>query len=86
MRDQDTDRDRKMVSFVTNKWLVGLLVSLVITMGGYIFTNMDKSRDTDLARAYAMEHRVNKLEVDMATINAQYAEILRRLDRIEYRR
>lgn len=76
-------------SVVTNKWLVGILVSLVISMGGYIFNNLDRTRDFDLGRADATERRVNALEIQMAgvqaEIRAQFAEILRRLDRMERR-
>lgn len=73
--------------FITNKWLVGVLVALIISMGGYIFTNMDRSHDVDTARADATERRVNKLEIDQAAMaaesRAQYNEILRRLDAID---
>lgn len=73
--------------FVTNKWLVGVLVALVISMGGYIFTNMDRTHDWDAARADATERRVNKIEIEMSGMaaehRAQYNEILRRLDAID---
>ena len=79
--------DRKVGAFVTNKWLVGMLVTLVMLMGGYIFKGYDKSTDAQASQIQALDHRMNALEIDNAAVKAtialQNAEVIRRLDRIE---
>ena len=79
--------DRKVGAFVTNKWLVGLLVSLVMLMGGYIFKGYDKTTDAQASQIQALDHRMTAVEIDhgalKATIVLQNAEVIRRLDRIE---
>ena len=84
MNDQS---EQRLGTFVTNKWLVAALLALTMSMGGYVFHGIDKVTDTALSQVSAMERRMTAVEVDIAAAQAerraQYAEILRRLDRIE---
>lgn len=83
-----TNGDNRTVgAFVTNKWLVGVLLLLTMSMGGYIFRGIDKSGDAQASTLVSLERRValNEIEVaaSRATQTAQYSEILRRLDSME---
>jgi len=87
------DNNDKVEKFVTNKWLVSLLIALMISMGGYIFSGIDRTSDSHIFRIEGSERRLSALEISVAAAQAerqaQYAEILRRLDRLEnllYRR
>jgi hypothetical protein len=79
--------DQRVGAFVTNKWLVGVLVILVMSMGGYIFRGYDKSNDAQASQIAALDHRLSAVEIDSAAtksrIEVQYADLIRRLDRIE---
>lgn len=88
MSDQKTDNDNRSVgAFVTNKWLVGAMLLLIMSMGGYIFRGIDKSGDAQASTLVDLQRRISLAEIDMAaqraTQTAQYAEILRRLDGME---
>lgn len=73
--------------FVTNKWVIGLLVALLMSAGGYVFRGFDRSNDAIAAQIYNLEQRVRSLEIETksqsVTVDLQYKEIIRRLDRIE---
>lgn len=78
------NKEEVMGKFVTNKWLVGTLVALVMSMGGYIFRDVDRSTGAQAAAITELQRRLTATEIEAATHSAQYREILRRLDRIEY--
>lgn len=94
---QDSDRltraqasdasDLKLGQFVTNKWLVGTMLLLMMSMGGYIFRGIDKSGEAQAGQIEQLGRRTAALEVEAAsaraTQTAQYAEIINRLDRME---
>jgi hypothetical protein len=79
--------NRSVGAFVTNKWLVGTMLLLIMSMGGYIFRGIDKSGDAQASQMAMIERRTSALEIDTAARNAattaQYTEIIRRLDRLE---
>jgi len=81
------NQDKDVPTYVTNKWLIGMLVALVMTMGGYIFNDIGKGSDAQAAVLSELQRRVNDAEILIAEDNArnaaQYREILRRLERIE---
>lgn len=74
-------------TFVTNKWLVGVMLLLIMSMGGYIFHGYDKNGDAQASTIQSQNSRITTLEIDVAaqkaTQTAQYTEIIRRLDRME---
>jgi hypothetical protein len=83
-----TNNDNRMIgAFVTNKWLVGAMLMVIMSMGGYIFRGIDKSGDAQATTLTSVTNRVVVLETDVAvskaTQTAQYLEIIRRLDRME---
>lgn len=73
--------------YVTNKWLVGVLVALVISMGSYIFRGIDKGNDVQAEQIAALQKHIEAHDVDIATIQTtislNYGEIIRRLEKIE---
>jgi len=82
-QDKNDQSDQRFGAFVTNKYVVSVLVALVMTMGGYIFKTSDKTTDAQAAQLQALDRRVNAVEVQGARTEAQYGDIIRRLDRIE---
>jgi hypothetical protein len=70
-------------AFVTNKWMVGTMLALIMSMGGYIFHGIDKGNEVAAAQLQALERRTVTLEIELARTDARYNEIIRRLDRIE---
>jgi len=62
------------------KWMGTVFLALIISLGGYIWSGMDR-------RSLAGESRLNQLEVDLAQEKikgtVEYREIIRRLERIE---
>lgn len=36
------ERNEKLGAFVTNKWLIGVLIGIVMSMAGYIFNGIDR--------------------------------------------
>lgn len=88
-RDSRFAGDQKLGAFVTNKWLVGALVMLVMSMGGYIFKGIDKGADVQAATIATLQSDTAKHEVEIATMKAvlqlNYNEVIRRLDNIERR-
>lgn len=87
MSDENSKSADRLGAFVTNKWLIGVLVLLVMSMGGYIFRGYDKSNDAQASQIAAIGQRVTAVEIESAAqktrIEVQYADIIRRLDRIE---
>jgi len=81
------EKNEKLGAFVTNKWLVGTLVVFIMSMGGYIFKGIDHGTEVQAAQIAALEKRTQAAELDLAQIRLtqtlQYAEIIRRLDRME---
>lgn len=77
------NRDEKMGAFVTNKWLVGVLVALLMSMGGYIFRDIGREQVSANERVDNLDAQVQLLKIQAARNEAQYNEIIRRLDRIE---
>lgn len=87
------EKNQKLGAFVTNKWLVGVLVLLLMAMGSQIFRGIDKGTEVQAQQIDALQRKAQALEIDLAsqkvTILLQYNEIIRRLDRLEaqlYRR
>jgi hypothetical protein len=86
-RDNRLAGDQRLGAFVTNKWLVGVLIGLVMSMGGYIFRGMDKGNEaqavsiTELQRVVA-GHDIS-LATIMATIRLNHEDVVRRLSTIE---
>ena len=84
MSDQS---NQKLGAFVTNKWLVGALVGLSISMGGYIFRGIDRDTGVQAQQIDVLQRRSQSMEIDLAsqkvTLLLQYNEIIRRLDRLE---
>lgn len=76
-----------MGRFVTNKYLVTLLLALVMSMGGYIFKGNDKINDAQASTIVDLQRRMTANEIadaaNHATQTSRYEEILRRLSRIE---
>lgn len=83
------NKNERVGAFVTNRWLVAVLVTMVMAMGGYIFQGLGKSSDAVAAQIDALWKKTSSIEVESASraarTEAQYAEILRRLERIESR-
>ena len=79
--------DQKLGSLLTNKYLVTALLSIVISMGGYIFHGFDTSKDVQAATLSALRDDLGKQRTEIAEIKATQTardiEIIRRLDRIE---
>jgi hypothetical protein len=79
--------DQRIGAFVTNKWLIGLLVALVMSMGGYIFKGIDKGNDVQASEIAALKEASAKHDVEIATIQTtialNYGEFVRRLEKIE---
>lgn len=86
MSSSDSDNQR-LGAFVTNKWLVGTLVLLAMSMGSYIFQGIGRTTDATASQITSLERRMSALEIEVAGANserrAQYTEIIRRLDRME---
>ena len=70
-------------TFVTNKYLVTVLVGLTVSMGGYIFTSYDTGRAVANSRISDLEEKVTQLRINDAQRFEQNQEIIRRLIRIE---
>lgn len=72
---------------VTTKWVVGVLLTTVFGMSGYIFQSKDRMTDAQAAALASLHQQVSDQAVEIATVRstnqAQYGEILRRLERIE---
>jgi len=79
--------EQRLGAFVTNKWLIGLLVALVMSMGGYIFKGIDKGNDVQASEIAALKDASAKHDVEIATIQTtialNYGEFVRRLEKIE---
>lgn len=79
--------EQRLGALITNKWMVGALISVIITLGGYIFQTKDKLSDAQASDIVAIHRSLSEHEVEIADIKAtnraQYNEILRRLERIE---
>lgn len=83
------DLNGRVGSYVTNKWLIGTLVLLVMSMGGYIFKGIDKGNDAQASAIADLKRTTEQHEVYIATLqtamNLNYSEIIRRLEKIEQR-
>lgn len=83
----NSEGDKKIGSFVTNKWLVGTLVLLLMSMGGYIFKGIDRGTEVQAAQIELLQRKSQDLELDLTqqkiTLTLKLDEIIRRLDRIE---
>jgi hypothetical protein len=81
------EKNQKLGAFVTNKWLVGTLMLLIMGMGSYIFKGIDKGTEAQAMQIDVLQSKAQALEIDLAsqkvTILLQYTEIIRRLDRME---
>jgi hypothetical protein len=79
--------NQKLGAFVTNKWLVGTLILLTMSMGGYIFKGIDRGTEAQAQQIDLLQRKTQALEIDLAsqkvTLLLQYNEIIRRLDRLE---
>lgn len=88
-RDSRFANDQRLGAFVTNKWLVGLLVGLVMSMGGYIFKGIDKGSEAQAVTISELQKMVAGHDISLATITAtlrlNHEDIIRRLSAIEVR-
>jgi hypothetical protein len=85
--DSNDESNRKLGSFVTNKYLVVTLVALTMSMGGYIFNGKDRTNEAQAARLDLLQLKSQALEVELTqqkiTLALKLDEVIRRLDRIE---
>jgi hypothetical protein len=83
MSEASNKSEQRLGAFVTNKWLVGTLVMLCMSMGGYIFTGIDRTSDATAATLRELRTSIIELQIARARTDAQYAEIMRRFDRLD---
>ena len=85
--DAQNESNRRTGAFVTNKWLVGVLVGLIISLTGYIFSQKDSNQEAQAKTLSTVVADVSNVRADVEAIkareNERNAEILRRLDRME---
>lgn len=85
--EDQNNSNRRLGAFVTNKWLVGVLITLLMAMGSYIFTMKDHSSEAQASQIQELRMKTTELAIqasaDRAEARAQNTEIIRRLDRIE---
>jgi hypothetical protein len=72
---------------MSQKVIIGALITITIGLGGYIFQSKDKTAEAQGTAISTLQTKVaetdTKVESLEASSRAQYAEILRRLERIE---
>lgn len=84
MTDSNLSNSDRVGQFVTNKYLVTVLLMLVMSMGAYIFNQRDRGGEAYASEITRVKDRVSVLEIEMASrggrTDAQFAEIMRRMD------